>query len=188
MNQRKVCDLFVRVALLFTWRPALPIQSSRKPLQTNRSANWKKYKCIELNQCTRTFRSIHRFVKWWIIGKGFCCLLRKFVFKCGWNCSMLRLVEDGEMYRLRKFWNARKPECIQSAKKNIIHVGIMEFSCALGVFGFGVFVSLLVLALEVTSRYKRLRFKLKFRFRVKSRPKIVQSQNDVTTVIIPYTN
>lgn len=101
---------------------------------------------------------------------------------------MLRLVEDGEMYRLRKFWNARKPECIQSAKKNIIHVGIKEFSCALGVFGFGVFVSFFVLAIEFTSHYKGLRFKLKFRFRMKSKPKDVKSQNDVKTIIIPYTN
>lgn len=99
---------------------------------------------------------------------------------------MLRLVEDGEMYRLRRFWDARKPECIQSAKRNVIHVGIREFSCALVVFSIGVLLSLLVLALEMYETYKRkcggIKFKLKFKRKGK------KSQNEVKGVIIPYTN
>lgn len=100
------------------------------------------------------------------------------------NCSMLRLVEDGEMYRLRRFWDARKPECIQSAKKTTIHVGIKEFSCALVVFGLGIVFSVVLLVFEMVSHYKRLRGKVK-------RPvmgKNTKADVEVKGVIIPYTN
>lgn len=99
---------------------------------------------------------------------------------------MLRLVEDGEMYRLRRFWDARKPECIQSAKRNIIHVGIREFSCALAVFSLGVLVSSIVFICEVISHYKLFSFKLIIEI-VNERRK-QKSQNVVKGVIVPYVN
>lgn len=97
---------------------------------------------------------------------------------------MLRLVEDGEMYRLRRFWDARKPECIQSAKRNIIHVGIREFSCALAVFALGVLISLIVFTCEVTSYYKLFSFKLIIEMMNKRRKQ--KSQNKVKGVKVPY--
>lgn len=102
---------------------------------------------------------------------------------------MMRLVEDGEMYRLRKFWDARKPECIESAKRNIIHVGIKEFSCALTVFGAGVVFSLLILAFEVIFHHQQFEIKLKcVEFKSKNKKKLFKSKNSVKGVIIPYVN
>jgi hypothetical protein len=67
--------------------------------------------------------------------------------------SMLHLVEDGLMDRLRKYWDARTPVCIESAKKITIHVGLKEFSAGLIVLFYGVCSSLVILAGEViTSR------------------------------------
>ncbi|CAH1364655.1 unnamed protein product, partial [Tenebrio molitor] len=69
------------------------------------------------------------------------------------NYCMLHLVEDGLMDRLRKYWDARTPVCIESAKKITIHVGLKEFSAGLIVLFYGVCSSLVILAGEViTSR------------------------------------
>ncbi|KAJ3637570.1 hypothetical protein MTP99_001018 [Tenebrio molitor] len=69
------------------------------------------------------------------------------------NYCMLHLVEDGLMDRLRKYWDARTPVCIESAKKINIHVGLKEFSAGLIVLFYGVCSSLVILAGEViTSR------------------------------------
>lgn len=73
---------------------------------------------------------------------------------CFWFCwnvvfSMLHLVENGIMYRLRKYWDARKPMCIESAKKFTFHVGLKEFSSGLIVLSFGVCYSLFLLMIEV---------------------------------------
>lgn len=90
--------------------------------------------------------------------------------------SMLRLVEHGEMHRLRRLWNARKPECIQSAKRSI-HVGIREFSCALAVFALGVLISFIVFVFEIVLHYKRFRFISVIKLMNKRRK--AQSQNEV---------
>ncbi|XP_068895605.1 ionotropic receptor 75a-like [Tenebrio molitor] len=69
------------------------------------------------------------------------------------NYCMLHLVEDGLMDRLRKYWDARTPVCIESAKKITIHVGLKEFSAGLIVLFYGVCSSLVILAGEIiTSR------------------------------------
>lgn len=98
---------------------------------------------------------------------------------------MMRLVEDGEMYRLRRFWDARKPECIQSAKRNVMHVGIKEFSCALAVFAIGILLSFFVLLFEIASQKK---FRLKSIFKAINKQKKVKLHRKVKGVIVPYVN
>lgn len=62
---------------------------------------------------------------------------------------MLRMSEDGTMYRTRRFWDARRPSCIETAKKIEIHVGLAEFSCGLIVLAYGIVFSLVFLAIEI---------------------------------------
>ncbi|XP_008196049.3 ionotropic receptor 75a [Tribolium castaneum] len=65
------------------------------------------------------------------------------------NYCMLHLVENGLMYRLRKYWDARKPMCIESAKKFTFNVGLKEFSSGLIVLSYGILISLGLLLREV---------------------------------------
>ncbi|XP_044265374.1 ionotropic receptor 75a-like [Tribolium madens] len=64
------------------------------------------------------------------------------------NYCMLHLVENGIMDRLRKYWDARKPMCIESAKKFTFNVGLKEFSSGLIVLSYGVLFSLVLLLRE----------------------------------------
>lgn len=77
---------------------------------------------------------------------------------------MLHQVENGIIDRLRKYWDARKPICLESSKKVTIHVGLAEFSSGLLVLAYGLLFSSLILLLEVihfNRKYllKRLAFK-----------------------------
>ncbi|XP_045477706.1 ionotropic receptor 75a-like isoform X2 [Harmonia axyridis] len=65
------------------------------------------------------------------------------------NYCMLRLVESGVMFRLRRFWDAKKPECIETAKKIEIRVSFKEFSFSIIILTSGVFITLIILLMEV---------------------------------------
>lgn len=99
---------------------------------------------------------------------------------------MLRLVEDGEMFRLRRHWDARKPECIESAKHTTIHVGIKEFSCALVVLTIGVVASLSILTIEIALKRNILFPDIKW-YTNKKKPK-QQNRRPQPDVILPYVN
>ncbi|XP_074034442.1 ionotropic receptor 75a [Leptinotarsa decemlineata] len=70
------------------------------------------------------------------------------------NYCMLKLVENGNMDRLRKHWNSRKPTCIQSAKKQEIHVSLSEFSCPPLALCCGILISMIFLIIEVAPQLK----------------------------------
>ncbi|KAJ8943035.1 hypothetical protein NQ318_022579, partial [Aromia moschata] len=70
-------------------------------------------------------------------------------FKDMLNYCMLKLAENGNIHRLRKYWDARQPTCIEAAKKIEIHVNIHEFSCGLIVLSYGICCSLIFLAMEI---------------------------------------
>lgn len=101
---------------------------------------------------------------------------------------MLRLVEDGEMYRLRKHWDARRPECIESAKKTIKHVGVEEFSCALIVMAIGVVVSLIVLLIEVLLESDHIRNREEQVEKAITMCMKVTKGRNKQSVIVPYVN
>lgn len=61
---------------------------------------------------------------------------------------MLRQVEHGIMFRLRDYWGAHRPECLESDYNSQIDVGIEELSCALVVLAIGIQLSLIILVLE----------------------------------------
>ncbi|KAJ8978936.1 hypothetical protein NQ317_002997 [Molorchus minor] len=63
--------------------------------------------------------------------------------------SMIKMAENGNLDRLRKYWDARKPACIEAAKKSEIHVSFSEFTCGLLALSFGVCFSLIFLAVEI---------------------------------------
>ncbi|RZC36160.1 Lig chan domain containing protein, partial [Asbolus verrucosus] len=65
------------------------------------------------------------------------------------HSPMLHLVEDGIMYRLRKYWDARRPMCLENAKKVSFHVGLAEFSSGLIILSYGVCMSFLILMFEI---------------------------------------
>nr|CAI5819932.1 unnamed protein product [Callosobruchus analis] len=67
---------------------------------------------------------------------------------------MFKLMENGNIDRLRKYWDARKPVCIQAAKKKEIHVNLQEFSCGLVALCYGFSFSLLFLLTELVMRSK----------------------------------
>ncbi|XP_023311151.1 glutamate receptor 2-like [Anoplophora glabripennis] len=75
-------------------------------------------------------------------------------FKEMLNYCMFKLSENGNMDRLRKHWDARKPTCIESAKKTVIHVSLKEFSCGLISLLYGICFALLFLLMEIVI-YKR---------------------------------
>ncbi|VEN51408.1 unnamed protein product [Callosobruchus maculatus] len=68
------------------------------------------------------------------------------------NFCMFKLMENGNMDRLRKYWDARKPVCIQAAKKKQIHVNLREFSCGLVALCYGFSFSLVFLLTEFIMR------------------------------------
>nr|ALR72584.1 putative ionotropic receptor IR64a [Colaphellus bowringi] len=70
------------------------------------------------------------------------------------NFCMLKLVENGNMDRLRKHWDARRPNCIESAKKQEIHVSLSEFCCSPIALTLGVCFSLIFLLVECSINYK----------------------------------
>lgn len=74
--------------------------------------------------------------------------LKKLVTLEFFDCSMYKMMENGNMDRLRKYWDARKPTCIESAKKTEIHVTLKEFSCGPEALCFGICSSLLFLIME----------------------------------------
>lgn len=68
---------------------------------------------------------------------------------------MFKLAENGNMDRLRKHWDARKPACIESAKKIVIHVGLKEFSCGPMAIVYGICFALFFLLSEIVVCYRR---------------------------------
>ncbi|CAH1169522.1 unnamed protein product [Phaedon cochleariae] len=81
------------------------------------------------------------------------------------NFCMLKLVENGNMERLRNHWNARKPTCIESAKKQEIHVSLSEFSCSPIALISGIIISILFLIVEFISYFRKdIRNYFKFGF------------------------
>ncbi|XP_063918653.1 ionotropic receptor 75a-like [Zophobas morio] len=72
------------------------------------------------------------------------------------NYCMLHIVENGLLFRLRKYWDARKPICMEYAKKVTIHVGIKEFSSGLIVLSYGICFSLIFLLGEIIIFHKKL--------------------------------
>lgn len=99
------------------------------------------------------------------------------------------------MFRLRRHWDARKPECIESAKHTVIHVGIKEFSCALVVLTMGVVVSLSTLLMEIASKRKIILPDINWYFTTSilewNIKKKRQKQHNFKTkhdVILPYVN
>ncbi|XP_044747292.1 ionotropic receptor 75a-like isoform X2 [Coccinella septempunctata] len=69
-------------------------------------------------------------------------------FKEMLSYCMLRLVEDGILFRLRRFWDANKPECIETAKKIEIRVSFKEFSFGIIIFTTGFSIALAILLME----------------------------------------
>ncbi|KAK9883985.1 hypothetical protein WA026_004921 [Henosepilachna vigintioctopunctata] len=85
------------------------------------------------------------------------------------NYCMLRLVEEGLMFRLRRFWDARKPGCIESEKKIDISVSLKDITCGLLVLGSGIFITFLVLLMEfITMKWPKIndRFKSAIEYKV----------------------
>lgn len=52
------------------------------------------------------------------------------------------------MYRLRRFWDAKKPECIEATKKIDIQVSFKEFSFGIIILTTGIFITLVILLVE----------------------------------------
>ncbi|KAG5894957.1 hypothetical protein JTB14_023306 [Gonioctena quinquepunctata] len=80
-----------------------------------------------------------------------------FSFREMMNFCMLKLVENGNMDRLRKYWDARKPMCIESARKQEIHVGLGEFSCSPVALTLGIWISMTFLIIEFAVYFKKSR-------------------------------
>ncbi|CAH1991295.1 unnamed protein product [Acanthoscelides obtectus] len=80
------------------------------------------------------------------------------------NFCMFKLMENGNMDRLRKYWDARKPICIQAAKKKEIHVNLKEFSCGLIALCYGVCFSLVFMLIELVM-YSHVWIAIKHMFR-----------------------
>ncbi|KAJ8924532.1 hypothetical protein NQ315_007330 [Exocentrus adspersus] len=62
---------------------------------------------------------------------------------------MFKMAENGNMDRLRKHWDARKPTCIESAKKTVIHVSLKQFSCGLLVLLYGICFAMILFIIEI---------------------------------------
>lgn len=78
---------------------------------------------------------------------------------------MMKLVEDGEMYRLRKHWDYAKPECLNPAS-GLHPVGEGELVFALTVMGAAICISIFLLLIEILDKtwtnYKTGQMKLLF--------------------------
>ncbi|KAB0803615.1 hypothetical protein PPYR_00585 [Photinus pyralis] len=62
----------------------------------------------------------------------------------------LHQMEVGILHRLRRHWDARKPQCIDFTRYLEVEVGLGESFGALILLGIGIVVSLIVLLLEYT--------------------------------------
>ncbi|XP_050513541.1 ionotropic receptor 75a-like isoform X2 [Diabrotica virgifera virgifera] len=64
------------------------------------------------------------------------------------NYCMFKQMENGNIDRLRKHWDARQPTCIEGAKKQEFNVSFKEFSCGPVAVGLGVLVGVICLSIE----------------------------------------